>query len=100
VWKLGLLDGEQEHRPLAQVERHRPVLQLAVDLERLGEQLVDPRRGLREEEAAVSTRRAGADSARIDEEDIGACFGEEACGRAAGEAGADDDCVVLQVVSD
>jgi hypothetical protein len=52
---------------------------------------------LRKEEAAVSARGAGADPARIEEEDISACLGEEARGGAAGEAGADDDGVVLQV---
>jgi hypothetical protein len=76
----------------AEVEGDRPLgLQLGVDRGRLGEELVDPRRGLAEEEAAVSPGRSRADPGPLDDEDALAALGEEARERAAGEAGARDD---------
>ena len=92
VRELGLLDGEEEHRPLAQVERHRPLLlELAVPGDRLVEQLADPGGRLAEEEAAVPPGGAGADPAAVDDEHALAPLGEQARRRAAGDAGSDDD---------
>jgi hypothetical protein len=81
-----------------EVEGHRPLLELAVNLQRLGEELVDPVGRLREEEAAIATGSSCGDTAGIDEEDISACLCEEARGCTAGEAGTDDNRVVLQVL--
>jgi hypothetical protein len=92
VLELAFLDGQQEHRPWPQVEGNADlVLELAVDVERLREQLVDPGGGLAKEKAAVSPRGAGADAARVDEDDAGAGFREESRAGAPGEARADDD---------
>jgi hypothetical protein len=92
VRKLGLLDGEQKHRPLPQIERHRPLgLELPVPGDRLVEQLADPRGRLAEEEAAVSAGGARADAAAVDDEDALAGLREQARRRAAGDAGSDDD---------
>jgi hypothetical protein len=72
VRELALLDRQEEHRPGREVERDVAIfLELAVELEGFREQLVDPGRRLREEEAAVSARRTGSDSARVDEQDLG-----------------------------
>ena len=90
--ELGLLDGEQEHRPLAQVERYRPLLlELAVPGDRLVQQLADPGGRLTEKEAAVLPRGAGTDPAAVDDEDALARLREQARHRAAGDAGSDDD---------
>jgi hypothetical protein len=91
VVELGLLDREQEHGPLPQVERDRALLELPVPGERLVEQLADPRGRLAEEEAAVSPRGAGADAAAVDDEDVLARGREQTRRRAAGDAGSDDD---------
>jgi hypothetical protein len=92
VGELRLLDGEEEHRPAAQVERHLAVvLERAVPGERLVEELVDPAGGLTEEEAAVAPRRARADAAAIDDEDALAGLRERVRRGAPGDAGADDD---------
>jgi hypothetical protein len=91
VIELGLLDGEQEHRPLPQLERHRPfLLQLLVPAQGLVEELIDPRSGLTEEKPAVPTRRSGPDRTPVDDEDGLSGSREEARRRAAGDAGADD----------
>jgi hypothetical protein len=92
VGELGLLDREQEHGPLGELERDRPLgLELAVPPNRLVEELADPGRGLAEEEAAVSAGRAGPDPAAVDDEDARAGLGKEARRRAAGDARPDDD---------
>jgi hypothetical protein len=92
VGQFVLLDGEQEHRPRAQVERHAaPVLQGAVPVDRFVEQLVDPGGGLAEEEAAVSSGGAGPDPAAVDDEDALARLCQEARRCAAGDPGSDDD---------
>jgi hypothetical protein len=92
VFELTALDRQEEHRPRSQVEWNRPVLlELAIDLERLREQLIDPRRRLTEEEAPVSPGGTGADSTGVDERDARSCLGEEARGGAAREACADDN---------
>jgi hypothetical protein len=91
VIELGLLDGEQEHRPLPQLERHRPfLLELLVPAEGLVEKLVDPRGRLPEEEPAVPTRRPGPDPTSVDDDDGLSGSREKARRRAAGDAGADD----------
>jgi hypothetical protein len=92
VLELALLDGEEEHGPAAQVEGHRPLLlQAAVPLDRLREELADPRGRLREEEAAVPPGGARADAAAVDDEDALPRLREERRRRAAGDAGSDDD---------
>jgi hypothetical protein len=92
VGQFVLLDGEQEHRPRAQVERDAAlVLEAAVPVDRFVEQLVDPGSGLAEEEAAVSSRGAGPDTAAVDDEDGLARLCQEARRRAAGDPGSDDD---------
>jgi hypothetical protein len=94
VRKLRLLDGQQEQRPGAQVEGHLPVLlERPVPGDRLVEEVVEPASRLAEQEAAVAPRRARADAAAVDDEDARAGLGQEASRRAAGDAGADDDCV-------
>jgi hypothetical protein len=92
VRELLLLDGEQEHRPGAQVERHLALLfERAVPPDRLVEELVDPAGGLAEEEAAVAPGRACADAAAVDDEDALAGLRERERRGAPGDAGADDD---------
>jgi hypothetical protein len=92
VIELGLLDREQEHGPLPQLERDRALLlERAVPGESLGEELADPGRRLAEEEAAVAARRPCADAAAVDDEDALARLGEDTCSRAASDAGPDDD---------
>jgi hypothetical protein len=92
VSELGLLDCEQEHRPLAQVERHRPLrIELAVPGDGLVQQLADPGGRLRKEKPAVPPRGAGADPAAVDDEDALARLREQTRRRAAGDAGSDDD---------
>jgi hypothetical protein len=94
VRELGFLHGHQEQRPGAQVEGHLAlVLERAVPGDPFVEELVDPVGRLAEEEAAVAARRAGADPATVDDEDAPAGLRERARRRAAGDAGADDDCV-------
>jgi hypothetical protein len=90
--ELGLLDREEEHRPLREIERHRPfLLELAIPRQRLVEELPDPGGGLAEEKTAVAAGRSGADPVSIDDEDALAGLGEEARSRATGDAGTDDD---------
>jgi hypothetical protein len=92
VGQLGLFDREQEHGPLAQVERNRPLLlERAVPADRLGEKLANPGGRLGEEEAAVAARRTRADAAAVDDDDAFARLREGPRGRAAGDAGSDDD---------
>jgi hypothetical protein len=92
VLELALLDGQQEHGPRPQVEGNADlVLELAVDVERLREQLVDPGSGLAEEEAAVSPRGAGADAPGVEEDDARTRLRQEPRAGASGEARADDD---------
>jgi hypothetical protein len=92
VGQLRLFDREQEHGPLAQVERDRPlVLERAVPADRLGEKLVNPGGRLGEEEAAVATRCSRADAAAVDDDDLLARLRERPRRRAAGDAGSDDD---------
>jgi hypothetical protein len=92
VRELGLLDRDQEHRPLAQVERHGALLlEPPVPEDRLGEELADPARRLAEEEAAVPAGRSGPDPAAVDDEDTLARLRERAPRRAAGDSGSDDD---------
>jgi hypothetical protein len=91
VSQLVVFDREHEHGPRLEVEGHGALLQLAVERNRLGEQLVDPGRRLAEEEAAVPPRGAGADAASLDEDDRLAVLGEKTRRRAAADAGADDD---------
>jgi hypothetical protein len=92
VPELGLLDGEHEHRPRAEVERHGALLlELEVPGDRLGEELADPARRLAEEKASVAAGGSGPDPAAVDDEDALARLGERARRRAAGDAGADDD---------
>jgi hypothetical protein len=91
VAELGLLNREQEHAPLPQIEGDRALLELAVPGERLVEQLADPGGGLAEEEASVPPGSTGADPAAVDDEDALSCVREEARRRAAGDAGSDDD---------
>jgi hypothetical protein len=93
VRELVVLDREHEHRSRLEVEGRRVLLKLAVESGRLGEQLVDPRCRLTEEEAAVPPGSARADAAALDEDDRLAVLGEKARRRTAGDAGADDDCV-------
>jgi hypothetical protein len=90
--ELALLDREDQHRPRAQVDRHRAlVLQRPVHVDRLVEQLVDPGRRLAEQKAPVPPGRARADTAPVDDEDALARLGEETRRRAAGDARSEDD---------
>jgi hypothetical protein len=92
VGELCLLDGEQEHRPGAQVERHLALLfERAVAGDRLVEEIVDPAGRLAEQEAAVAPRRARADAAAVDDEDALARLRERERRGAPGDTGADDD---------
>jgi hypothetical protein len=94
VGELGLLDREQEHGPLGELERDRPLgLELAVPPNRLVEELADPGRGLPEEEASVSSGRARSNPAAVDDEDALAGLRKEAGRRATGDARPDDDSV-------
>jgi hypothetical protein len=91
VAELVLLRREEQHRPGAEVERDGALLvEGGIPRDRLGEELVDPRGGLREEEAAVAPGGAGADPAAVQENDVGPGFREGARGGAAGDAGSDD----------
>jgi hypothetical protein len=92
VRELALLDSEDQHRPRAEVERHRArVLERPVPADRLVEQLVDPRRRLAEQEAPVPSGRTRTDASSVDDEDAFARLCEETRRRAAGDAGSDDD---------
>jgi len=93
VWKLALIDGEDELGARPEIERYRSiVLQLGVDRRGLLQVLVDPSRRLPEEKASVSPRRAGPDSTALDENDsVSALSGVPRHGEA-GEPSADDDC--------
>jgi hypothetical protein len=76
------------------------ILERGVDLDRLPKQVSDPACRLAKEEAAVSAGRAGADAAALDDDDALAALGQKARGGAAGDSGADDDDVRVQVVRD
>jgi hypothetical protein len=90
--KLVLLDGQDEHRPRAQVERDRaPILERPVRGDGLVEELVDPGSRLAEQKAAVPPRCARAEAAPVDDQDALARLCEETRRRAAGDAGSDDD---------
>jgi hypothetical protein len=89
--ELLLLDRQEEHRPGAEVERDRArLVERGVPGDRLREELVDPRSGLAEEEAAVAPGCAGADRAAIQQNDVGPGFRESARRGTAGDAGSDD----------
>jgi hypothetical protein len=91
VVELVLLHSQEQHRPGAKVERDGALcLERGVPRDRLREELVDPRGGLAEEEAAVSPGGAGADPAAVKEDDVGAGLREGARRSAAGDAGSDD----------
>jgi hypothetical protein len=91
VAELVLLRRQEQHRPGVEVERDRAlVVERGVPRDRLGEELVDPRGGLREEEAAVAPGGAGPDPAAVQENDVGPGFRESARRRATGDAGSDD----------
>jgi hypothetical protein len=91
VVELVLLGRQEQHRPGAEVERERALLvECRVPGDRFREDLVDPRRGLAKEKAAVPTGGAGADPAAVQEDDVGAGLREGARRRAAGDAGSDD----------
>jgi hypothetical protein len=90
--ELGFLDREQQHRPPAEVERHRAfLLELAIPRDRLVEQVADPEGRLGEEEAAVPPGGAGPDAAPVEDENALPRLREEAGRRAAGDAGPDED---------
>jgi hypothetical protein len=90
--ELALLDGEHQHRPRAEVDRHRAlVFERPVQVDRLVEQLVDPGRRLAEQEPPVPPRGARAETAPVDDEDVLARLCEETRRRAAGDARSDDD---------
>jgi hypothetical protein len=92
VVELRLLDRKQEHGPLSELERQRAFLfEPAVPIQRLAEELADPRRGLREEEPAVPPGRAGPDPAPVDDEDALSALRDEARRRTAGNSGPYDD---------
>ncbi len=92
VLELGLLGGEEQHRPRPELERDGPAgLELGVDRRRLGQELVDPRGGLPEEEAAVSPARPRADRAALDTDDRFAALSEVTRDGAPGQAAARDD---------
>jgi hypothetical protein len=91
VVELALLRRQEQHRPGAEVERDGALLvEGGVPLDRLGEELVDPRGGLREQEAAVAPGGTGADPAAVLENDVGPGFRESARRGATGDAGSDD----------
>ena len=92
VWKLVLFNCEDELGARPEVERYRPVLlQLRIDLDRLLQVLVDPRRRLAEEETSIAPGRAGADPTPLDKNDFVAALGGVPRDREAGEPSADDD---------
>ena len=92
VWELVLVDCEDELGARPEVERYRPLLlQLRVDRSGFLQVLVDPRRGLPEEETSVSPGRARTDPSTLDENDSVAALGGVSCDGEAGEAPADDD---------
>ena len=92
MWKLALVDGEDELGARPEVERYRSiVLQLGVDRRGLLQVLIDPRRRLPEEKASVSPRRAGPDPTALDENDPVAALGGVSRDGEAGEPSADDD---------
>jgi hypothetical protein len=92
VWELALFDCEDELGARAEVERYRSiVLQLGINRCGLLQVLIDPRRGLPEEETSVSPGRAGADPTTLDDNDSVAALGGVSRDREAGEPSADDD---------
>jgi hypothetical protein len=90
--ELAFLHREDELGARPEVEGYRPIgLQLGVDRQGLIQVLVDPRRRLAEEKAAVSPGRAGPDPTALDEDDSVAPLGGIARDREAGKSSADDD---------
>jgi hypothetical protein len=97
--ELGVFDGEEEHRPGPELERDVDLLfELSVNLERLLQRVVDPRRRLGKEEAAVAAGGSGADSAGVEDDDARPGVGQEPRGSATREACADDDDVGVRQV--
>jgi hypothetical protein len=98
VWELALFDCEDELGARPEVERYRSiVLELGVDRRGLLQVRIDPRRGLPEEKATVSPRRAGPDPTALDENDSVAALGSVSREGEAGEPSADDDCFPAQL---